>query len=110
MERATVVPRMGRASQEAAVTLGWLGRYRSIGSPRLVMLSGVRAVDLGAVVNVEDMDDAAVFVDPVDDPVGAAAGSVTACERAEQRFADAVRVDRQGGLAEFQHGGGDCLG
>src|SRR5438034_1238832 len=110
MERATVVPRMCRASQESAVTLGWLGRYRSAGSPRLVMLSGVRAVDLGAVVNVEDMDGAAVFIDPVDDPVGAAAGSVTACERAEQRFAGAVRVDRQGGLAEFQHSGGDCLG
>ena len=100
MERATVVPRMWRASQESAVTLGWLGRYRGTGSPRLVMLSGVRAVELGAVVNVED----------VDDPVGAAAGSVTARERAEQRFADAVRVDRQRGLAEFQHGSGDCLG
>ena len=105
MERATVVPRMWRASQESAVTLGWLGRYRSTGSPRLVMLSGVRAVDLGAVVNVEDMDDAAVV-----DPVGAAAGSVTACERAEQRFADAVRVDCQGGLTELQNGSGDCLG
>ena len=43
-----MVPRMCRASQESAVTLGWLGRYRSAGSPRLVMLSGVRAVDLGA--------------------------------------------------------------
>lgn len=80
-----MVPRMWRASQESAVTLGWLGRYRSTGSPRLVMLSGARA-DLGAVVNVEDMDGAAVFVDPVDGPVGAAAGSVTACERAEQRI------------------------
>jgi hypothetical protein len=35
---------------------------------------------------------------------------VTACQRAEQRFTDAVRIDRQGGLAEFQHGGSDCLG
>jgi len=74
------------------------------------MLSGVRAVDLGAVVNVEDMDGAAIFVDPVDDPVGAAAGSVTACERAEQRFADAVRGDCQGGPTELQNGSGDCLG
>jgi hypothetical protein len=35
---------------------------------------------------------------------------VTASQRAEQRFADAVRVDREGGLAELQHGSGDCLG
>jgi hypothetical protein len=34
---------------------------------------------------------------------------VTARQWAEQRFADAVRVDREGGLAEFQHGGGDCF-
>jgi hypothetical protein len=63
----------------------------------------VRAVDLGAVADVEDVEGAGVFVDPVDDPAGAAPGSMTAGQRAEQRFADPVRVDRQGGLAEFQH-------
>lgn len=67
-------------------------------------------VDLRAVVDVEDVDGAIGLVDPVDDPVGAAAGSVTSCEGAEQRFADAVRVDGEGGPAEFQHRGGDCLG
>ena len=72
--------------------------------------SGVRAVvDLRAVVDVEDVDGAIGLVDPVDDPVGAAAGSMTAGQRTEQRFANAVRVDGQGGLAEFQHRGGDCL-
>ena len=72
--------------------------------------SGVRAVvDLRAVVDVEDVDGAIGLVDPVDDPVGAAAGSMTAGQGTEQRFANAVRVDGQGGLAEFQHRGGDCL-
>ena len=67
-------------------------------------------VDLRSVVDAEDVHGAIGFVDPVDDPVGAAAGSVTARQRAEQGFADAVRVDRQGGLAEFQHGGSNRLG
>ena len=35
-------------------------------------------VDLGAVVDVEDVDDAAVPIDPVDDPIGAATGAMTA--------------------------------
>ena len=60
-------------------------------------------------VDVEDVDGTGVLVDPVDDPIGAAPGSVTACEGAEQRFADAVRVDREGGFTEFQHGGGHCF-
>jgi len=67
-------------------------------------------VDLRTVDDVEDMHGAIGFVDPVDDPVGAAAGSVTARQRAEQGFADAVGVDRQGGFAEFQHGGSNRLG
>ena len=67
-------------------------------------------VDLGAVVDVEDVDGASFLLDPVDDSVGAAPGSVTACDGAEQRFTDAVRIDRQGGLAEFQRGDGDCPG
>ncbi len=63
-------------------------------------------IDLRAVVDVEEVDGAIGLVDPV----GAAAGSVTSCEGAEQRFADGVRVDGEGGPAEFQHRGGDCLG
>jgi hypothetical protein len=50
-------------------------------------------------VDVEDVDGSSVLLDPVDDPVGAAPGSVPACEGAEHRFADAVRIDREGGLA-----------
>jgi len=41
-------------------------------------------IDLRAVVDVEEVDGAIGLVDPV----GAAAGSVTSCEGAEQRFAD----------------------
>jgi hypothetical protein len=37
--------------------------------------------DLRAVINIEDVDNAAVLVDPVDDAVGAAPGAVTARER-----------------------------
>jgi hypothetical protein len=37
------------------------------------------------VVNVEDVDNAAVLVDLADDAVGAAPGTVTAGERPEQR-------------------------
>jgi hypothetical protein len=73
--------------------------------------SGVRAVvDVAAVNNVEDMDDAGGFVDAVHDPVGATPGSVAAGQRAEQGLADAVRIDRKRGIAEFQDGRGDGLG
>jgi hypothetical protein len=51
-------------------------------------------VDLRAVVNIEDVDNAAVLIDPVDDAIGAAPGTVTASERPEQRLADPLRVDR----------------
>jgi hypothetical protein len=67
-------------------------------------------VDLSAVVDVEDMDGAGVLLDPVDDPVGAAPGSVTARQRPEQRSSDTARVDGKSGLAEFEYGGGDRLG
>lgn len=59
-------------------------------------------VNLCAVVDVEDMDGADVFLDPVDDPISTAPGSVTASQWAEQRLANAVRIDRERGLAEFQ--------
>jgi hypothetical protein len=64
-------------------------------------------VDLRAVVNIEDMDNAAVLIDPVDDAIGAAPGTMTASERPEQRLADPVRIDRKRGIAELQHGGGN---
>jgi hypothetical protein len=62
----------------------------------------VRAVDPGALVDVEDVDGAVVFVDSVDNPVGAASGSMAAGQGAEQRLADAVRADGEGGFAELQ--------
>jgi hypothetical protein len=40
-------------------------------------------VDLGAVVNIKDVDDVAVLADPVDDALGTAPGTVTAIERPE---------------------------
>ena len=51
-------------------------------------------VDLRAVVNIEDVDNAGVLVDPIDGAVGAAPGTVTASERPEPRLADPVRVNR----------------
>ena len=70
----------------------------------------MRAVDLGAVVDVEDLDRAGVFLDSIDNPVCAAPCSVAASQRAEQRLTDAVRADSKGSLAELQHGSGDRLG
>jgi hypothetical protein len=67
-------------------------------------------VDVAAVVNVEEMDDGGGFVDAVYDPVGSAPGSVAAGQRAEQRLADAVRIDGERGVAEVQDGRGDGLG
>jgi hypothetical protein len=37
------------------------------------------------VVNIKDVDHAAVLVDPVDDAIGAAPGPVTASKRPKQR-------------------------
>jgi hypothetical protein len=56
--------------------------------------SPLRAVvDLRAVVNIEDVDNAAVLIDPADDAIGAAPGAVTASKRPEQRLADPLGVD-----------------
>src|SRR5580704_7174105 len=66
-------------------------------------LSAVCAVvDLGSVVDVEDVNGARVLLDAVDDPVGSPTGSVAAGQWPEQRFAYPVRVDRQCGVAELQ--------
>jgi hypothetical protein len=51
-------------------------------------------VDLRTVVDIEDVDDAAVLVDPVGDAIGTAPGPVAASERAEEWLANPVRVDR----------------
>lgn len=59
-------------------------------------------VNLRTVVDVEDVDNAAVLVDPVDDAIGASPGTMTASERPEQRLAHPMRVDRKRGIAELQ--------
>jgi hypothetical protein len=85
---------------------------REVSDLRRLFSAAIRSeavVDLRAVVDGEDVDGAISLVDPVDDPVGAAAGSMTAGQGTEQRVANAVRVDGEGGLAEFQYRGGDCL-
>jgi hypothetical protein len=66
-------------------------------------------VDLRAVVDIKDVYLMAGFVDPVDDAIGAAAGAVTSGERPEQRLADAMRVDREGGIAKFEYSSGNAL-
>ena len=48
-------------------------------------------VDLRAAVNIEDVDKVLALVDPVDNAVIAAPGTVTASERPEKRLADPVR-------------------
>ncbi len=62
-------------------------------------------VNLRAVIDVEGMHHAGVFLDPVDDPVGTAPGGVAAGEGPEHRRANAVGVDREGGIAELQYRG-----
>ncbi len=64
-------------------------------------------VDLRAVVNIEDVDETAILVDPVYDAIGAAPGTVATGQRPEQRLADPVRIDRESGIAELQHSGGN---
>src|ERR1700728_4830143 len=66
-------------------------------------------VDVGAVVDVENVDDAEGFVDAVHDPVGPAPGTMAAGQRSEQRLANAMRGGGQSGVTELQHSGGDGL-
>ncbi len=58
-------------------------------------------------IHVENVNDAAVLVDPVDDAIGAATGTMTARQPPQQRLVDAVRIDRLGAEQFFsQHGYG----
>lgn len=83
-----------RIQAPSASACGRPARRGAGGHVDLPARTGAVQVDLGAVVDVEDVNAASFLLDPVDDSVGAAPGSVTACERAEQRFTDAVRIDR----------------
>ena len=66
-------------------------------------------VDLRAMIDVENVNDAAVLVDPVDDAIGAAPGPMTTGQRPDQRLADPVRVDRKCSLTEPQYRSGNGL-
>ncbi len=60
-------------------------------------------------VNIEDVYDAAVLIDPVDDAISTASRTVTAGQRPEQWLADSLRVDPKRGITELQHGGGNSF-
>jgi hypothetical protein len=62
--------------------------------------------DLGAVVDVEDVDGAGAFIDAVDEAVGSAASAKTPGQRAGQGLTHPVRVLSQRGVAELGPGGG----
>jgi hypothetical protein len=67
------------------------------------------AVDLQAVLDVENVNDAAALVDPVDDAIGAAPRTVTTGKWPEERLIYTVRVDRKCSLAELQNRSGNAL-
>jgi hypothetical protein len=67
-------------------------------------------VDVGAVVDVENVYGARVLIYPVDDSIGSATGSMAAGERAPKRLAHPVRVLCERGIAELQHRCGYRLG
>jgi len=91
---------------DTLVLLGPGGKERRRSGGRPGRRSGLRAVvNLGAMVNVEHVNDAGFLIDPVDDPVGTTPGTVATGERTEQWLADAMRVGGEPGIAELQHGG-----
>lgn len=67
-------------------------------------------IDVGAVVDVEDLHTASVLVDAVDDAVGAPTSTVAAGQRAGQRLSDSLRVGGERSIAELHNGGGDGFG
>ena len=60
-------------------------------------------------IDVENVNDAAAFVNPVDDAIGAAPGPMTTGQWPEQRLTDPVGVDRKCSLAELQYCSGNTL-
>ena len=66
-------------------------------------------INLRTVINVGDLNGTAAVVDPINDPVCAAPGAMAAGQGPGQRLADAVWIDRQRGMAEFEHSGRDSL-
>src|SRR5215472_7351066 len=66
-------------------------------------------VDLRAMIDVENVHDAAALVDAVDDAISAAPGTMTTGQRPEQRLAYPVRADRKCGLAKLQYRSGNTF-
>lgn len=64
----------------------------------------VRAVDVRAMVDIENVDRSSRFVDAVHDSIRATQGAVATGERPEQWLADSLRVVGQRTVAELQHG------
>jgi hypothetical protein len=62
-----------------------------------------------AVVDVDKMDGASTFVDPVYDPVGAAPRAMASGEWSEQRLAHPAGVDGERALTELQYRRGHGL-
>lgn len=59
-------------------------------------------IDVGSVVDVNDVYRSCAFLDAVNDPVGAAPGAMAPGEWTEQRLADPVRIDGECAIAEFE--------
>jgi hypothetical protein len=69
-----------------------------------------RAIYVGAVLDVEDVDGMSAVLDSVDDPVRATPRAMAAGEWAEQWFADPVWIVGKRAGAEFDGGGRYRLG
>lgn len=67
-------------------------------------------VDLRAVVNIENVDQATFLVDPVNDAIGAAPRAMTTFERSEKRLAYPLRVHSERSITELQHSCGKASG
>lgn len=63
----------------------------------------------GAVVNVKDLDSAAVEIDAIDHAVGAPPCAQAPCKRSDQWLARPERVLGQRAVEEFQYGRRYCL-
>jgi hypothetical protein len=66
-------------------------------------------VDIGAVVDVENVHGAGALIYPIHDAVGSATSTMAASERAEKRLAYPVWVLGECGIAKLQHGCGNRL-
>lgn len=94
--------RIGRFSQE-----GTHGRAALAGQNREAVTHG--GIHLGAVVNVENLDRAALQVDAIDHVVGASSRAQAAGQWPGQGLAHAQWILSQGAVEEIQYGSRDGL-